>query len=180
MIVAMMLGAAQASAPVPQRLLDCTQIHQAVMTSREEDVPKPKRASDVQLVAEESLCNGWTIIDMWRTGFDGPSVVWRARRKVMDLLGRLTVTTTDAAACPTLISVLAKLDDLSVKLSVLPRPWKPGTMPPPIVVDGTEFMIRLLRTNQGAYVTVSSSAGPVADWAEASMKQLEPCWRPVV
>lgn len=176
MIVAMLLGAAQASAPVPQRLLDCTQINQAVMTSREEPVPEPNRATDVQLVAHQSLCNGWEIIDMWRIGY-GPSAVWRARRKVMNPFGRLTVMTTDAAACPAMMSVLAKLDDLSVKLSVLPRPWKPGTMPPPMAVDGTEFTIRLLRTNQDAYVTVSSNVGAVADWAEASMKQLEPCWR---
>lgn len=97
MIVAMLLGAAQASAPVPQRLLDCTQINQAVMTSRAEPVPEPKRATDVQLVAHHSLCYGWEIIDMWRSGY-GPSAVWRARRKVMNPLGRLTVMTT-AADC---------------------------------------------------------------------------------
>ena len=59
MILAMLLGAAQATAPRP--MLDCTQISQAAMTSREEGVPEPKHATDVQLMASHSLCQGWEI-----------------------------------------------------------------------------------------------------------------------
>jgi hypothetical protein len=181
MIVAMLLGAAQATAPVPQRLLDCTQIDRAVMTSREEPVPEPKRATDVQLVAYHSLCYGWEIIDMWRSGY-GPSAVWRARRKVMDPLGRLTVTTTDAAACPALTAVLSNLSDVPVSLSVVPRRSKDDRFPPPVTLDGTRFALHLLSSEQpdrfSATITMSTNDGAVADWAAASMKQLEPCWRP--
>ncbi|WP_294285393.1 hypothetical protein [uncultured Sphingomonas sp.] len=179
MILAMLLGAAQAAAP--QRLLDCTQIDRVVGTSREEGVPEPRAINDVQLVAHHSLCGGWEIIDMWRSGY-GASAVWRARRKVMNPLGRLTVTTTDAVACPAMMSVLAELADVPVTLSVLPPPAKfdPRLPPPPplVAVDGTTFTLRLLSNAQGARVSVSSSVGALADWAEASMKQLEPCWRP--
>lgn len=179
MILAMLLGAAQAAAPQP--LLDCGQIERAAMTSREEGVPEPKHATDVQLMASHSLCHGWEIIDMWRSGY-AASGVWRARRKVMDPLGRLTVTTTDAAACPVLMAVLTNLNDVPISLSVIPRRNKADRFPPPITLDGTWFTLRLLSSDQPdrsrASITVSSNDGALAHWAEASMKQLEPCWRP--
>ncbi len=179
MILAMLLGAAQAAAPQP--LLDCTQISQAAMTSREEGVPEPRRATDVQLMAGHSLCQGWEIIDVWWSGHAAPGV-WRARRKVMDPLGRLTVTMTDSAACPVLMAVLTNLNYVPISLSVIPRRNKADRFPPPITLDGTWFTLHLLSSDQPdgsrASITMSSNDGALAHWAEASMKQLEPCWRP--
>ncbi|WP_243402964.1 MULTISPECIES: hypothetical protein [Bacteria] len=179
MILAMLLGAAQAAAP--QRLLDCTQIGQAAMTSREEGLPEPGRATDVQLLATHSLCGGWAIIDMWRSGY-GPSATWRARRKVMDRFGRLTVSTTEAVDCPVLMAVLTNLNDVPISPSVIPRRNKADRFPPPITLDGTWFTLHIPSSEQSdrsrANVTISGNDGPVAHWAEASMKQLEPCWRP--
>ena len=180
MILAMLLSAAQAAAPQP--LLDCTQISQAAMTSREEGVPEARRATDVQLMASHSLCQGWEIIDMWRSRNPAPGG-WRARRKVMDPLGGLTVTTTDAAACPALIGVLKNLNDVPTALSVIPATAPAHPLPPSIVwTDGTRYTLTLLSSDQpdrsSASITVSSNDGALAHWAEASMKQLEPCWRP--
>ena len=180
MILAMLLGAAQAAAPQP--LLDCTQISQAAMTSREEGVPEPRRATDVQLMAGHSLCQGWEIIDVWWSGHAAPGV-WRARRKVMDPLGRLTVTMTDSATCPALISVLKNLNDVPTALSVIPATAPAHPLWPPIVsTDGTGYTLKLLSSDQpdgsSASITMSSNDGALAHWAEASMKQLEPCWRP--
>lgn len=180
MILAMLLGAAQAAAPQP--LLDCGQIERAAMTSREEGVPEPRHATDVQLMAGHSLCRGWEIIDMWRSR--NPALGgWRARRKVMDPLGRLTVTVTDSAACPALISVLKNLNDVPIALSVIPATTPAHPLWPPIVsTDGTWYTLKLLSSDQpdrsSASITVSSNDGALAHWAEASMKQLEPCWRP--
>lgn len=180
MILAMLLGVAQAATPRP--LLDCGQIERAAMTSREEGVPEPKHATDVQLMASHSLCHGWEIIDMWRSGY-AASGVWRARRKVMDPLGRLTVTTTDAAACPALIGVLKNLNDVPTALSVIPATAPAHSLWPPIVwTDGTGYTLKLLSSDQpdgsSASITMSSNDGALAHWAEASIKQLEPCWRP--
>mgnify|MGYP007060318318 CR=1 FL=1 len=181
MIVAMLLGAAQASTPAAGQLLDCTQIDQAFVSSQEERVPEPQHATDVQLLASHSLCHGWEIIDMWRSGY-AASGIWRARRKVMDQLGRLTVTTTDAVACPALTAVLSKLNGVPLSLSVIPRRNKAGRFPPPMTTDGTRFTLQISSSEQPdrylASVTVSVNHGALANWAEAGMKQLEPCWRP--
>ena len=181
MLILMSLAAAIAA---PPQLLGCQEIDQAIETSRKEPVPVPRTATDLQITSQHSLCGGWEIVDLWKSWSDR-HLVWSARRKTMDRQGHLKEDLLNSDDCPALISVLERLDNLKVRLSVVPPKLQAGASlmwPPPRSTDGTAFTIRVLSAGQAdgttSMVTVSSSEGTVAAWVISGLGSLKGCWRP--
>lgn len=167
----------------PVQLLDCDQIDRAIQISRTEPVPEPRTATDVQLLAHHSLCGGWEIVDLWQSLRERPRA-WHARRKTMKPSGQLIIAALDEATCPALIPVLMALDRITVSVSIIAPPAPSNAAPAPVpMADGTQYSLRVLSAGQRdqsrATVTVASSNGPVANWAEAELSKLDPCWRRV-
>ncbi|NIJ28610.1 hypothetical protein FHT00_000538 [Sphingomonas insulae] len=167
----------------PETPLDCAQVDRAVTLSQQERVPAPRTATDVQLVAHHSLCGGWDIIDVWRSWNATPRL-WYARRKTMNSRGHLTVTLLDEESCPAIVPVLTALNEITLRVSVITPPWRPGVTPPPPppMADGTQYTLRVLIAGQSDYsrasITVSVDDGAIANWADTGLRQLASCWRP--
>ena len=177
----LLLSLAAAMAAPPQRF-GCQEIDQAIGISRQEPVPVPRTATDIQITSHHSLCGGWEIIDFWKSR-SGRRVLWSARRKIMDRQGHLKEDLLNSDDCPALIPALERLDNLNVGLSVMsPKSQDGAVPPPPPPTDGTTFTIRVLSARQidqsTSTVTVSSSVGDVAAWVISGTDALKGCWRP--
>ncbi|NEX94133.1 hypothetical protein [Caulobacter sp. 17J65-9] len=112
-----------------------------------------------------------------------PARYWLRRTERDGARGRTpseTFTWTDTQRCPAALAVLREAAALET-----PRPMISGLVEPeggylPVVADGALYAL----TIEGAYdgqigptLTVATGpATPLADWVEASLATLEPCW----
>ena len=123
-------------------------------------------SSDPQLFSVE------TRVEIGTRGYD-------SERRQLDFWMRRTVTTRDvpvvtwaeSRSCPAVWDVLARMRDLPV-----PRFAPMGvTRGPQLPMDGTIFALRTY--SDGGEIVVQTNEGtPLAEWVEASLAILEPCW----
>jgi hypothetical protein len=92
-------------------------------------------------------------------------------RRTVTTRGVPVVAWAESRSCPAVWDVLARMRDLPV-----PRFAPMGVSGgPQLHMDGTIFTLRTY-SDEGEIAVQSNEGTPLAEWIEASLEILEPCW----
>jgi hypothetical protein len=104
---------------------------------------------------------------------------YRMDRKVIDRQGKVQHSAADSRTCPDLMSEFAKVEALPMPRFVAPGSKASATAT--ILMHPTTYKLAMQGyeggSNTGASIELSAQSGsPLAQWAETTLKALEPCW----
>jgi len=153
-------------------------------------------ASVATLTAIPSFCSGWTVIRIERhwPADRGARSWWTIRYSIGTARGTPEIRWADSRSCPAMRGVLIALgqlplatgvgevpDDTTPPLPSSRRPLPPPPPPPPSP-DGTDYTLQghfQQPDRSSADVTLRTTYGPLANWAENVAPALQACWRDV-